>query len=137
MLQAGALKVDLQDQRAWLSGQPVDLGPKPFALLVTLMRSPQRLVTKEDLIETVWEGRFVSEAVLTTAMRDLRRAIGDDARKPTYIATAHGRGYRFLLEVSEGGELGPASEPRPASAPPPAPRSWRRSRAFSALSCRV
>lgn len=103
LLRAGALSVDLQDQRAWLAGRPVDLGPKPLALLVALMRSPQRLMTKEDLIETVWEGRFVSEAVLTTAMRDLRRAIGDDARQPTYIATAHGRGYRFMLEVSEGG----------------------------------
>ncbi|GAM98605.1 adenylate cyclase [alpha proteobacterium U9-1i] len=101
MLRAGALALDLQDQRAWLASHPVDLGPKPFALLVALMQSPQRLVTKEELIETVWEGRFVSEAVLTTAMRDLRRAIGDDARQPTYIATAHGRGYRFMLAVTE------------------------------------
>ena len=122
MLRAGALSVDLQDQRAWLSGQPVDLGPKPFALLVALMRSPQLLVTKEELIDTVWEGRFVSEAVLTTAMRDLRRAIGDDARQPTYIATAHGRGYRFLLAVSEGPET---ASVEPASDVAKAPRALR------------
>lgn len=123
MLCAGALSVDLRDQRAWLAGQPVDLGPKPFALLVALMRSPQMLVTKEELIETVWEGRFVSEAVLTTAMRDLRRAIGDDARQPTYIATAHGRGYRFLLAVSNGAEAEAQAAPTPtASKPPRAPR---------------
>jgi TolB-like protein/DNA-binding winged helix-turn-helix (wHTH) protein len=126
MLQAGALTVDVQDQRAWLAGQPVDVGPKPFALLVALMRSPQRLVTKEDLIETVWEGRFVSEAVLTTAMRDLRRALGDDARQPTYIATAHGRGYRFMLAVSAGAETETA-DARPAALPavPKPPRAAR------------
>jgi TolB-like protein/DNA-binding winged helix-turn-helix (wHTH) protein/Tfp pilus assembly protein PilF len=100
ILRAPPLVVDVDDQSATLDGRPLELGPKPFALLVALMRAPQRLVTKEDLIETVWEGRFVTEAVLTTAMRELRRALGDDARAPTFIGTAHGRGYRFLRPVN-------------------------------------
>lgn len=102
ILQSPPLTVDLADQRAWLDGRPLDLGPKPFALLCALMRSPQRLLTKDDLIEQVWDGRSVSDAVLTTAMRDLRRALGDDARKPFFIETAHGRGYRFLRPVEQG-----------------------------------
>ncbi len=101
VLRAPPLVVDVDDQSATLDGRPLELGPKAFALLVTLMRTPQRLVTKEDLIEAVWEGRFVTEAVLTTAMRELRRALGDDARAPTFIGTAHGRGYRFLRTVNE------------------------------------
>lgn len=100
VLRAPPLSLDIADHRAWLGDRPIELGPKSFALLRVLMEAPQRLVTKDHLIETVWDGRFVSEAVLTTAMRDLRRAIGDDARAPMYIATVHGRGYRFLMPVA-------------------------------------
>lgn len=107
-MQAGPLRVDVADQRAFLNGAALDLGPKPFALLAALMRSPQRLVSKEELFEQVWEGRFVSEAVLTTAVRDLRRALGDDARQPRFIETAHGRGYRFLRALDAPGAAGPS-----------------------------
>lgn len=136
VLKAGRLTLDRDDQRVWLDQQVIDVGPKPFALLLALMLSPQRLVTKEELIETVWEGRFVSEAVLTTAMRDLRRALGDDARQPTFIATAHGRGYRFLLPVTE--DATPASGPSPAPpvdtpSPTPAAKPRPRLSRFSAL----
>ncbi|MEZ5956474.1 MAG: winged helix-turn-helix domain-containing protein [Hyphomonadaceae bacterium] len=99
ILRAGPLVVDPADQRAWLDGSALDLTAKPLALLLALMRAPQRLVSKEELIQQVWDGRFVTEAVLTTAMRDLRRALGDEARSPTFIATVHGRGYRFLKSV--------------------------------------
>ncbi len=99
ILRAGPLAVDPADQRAWLDGAALELTAKPLALLLALMRAPQRLVSKEDLIRQVWDGRFVTEAVLTTAMRDLRRALGDEARSPTFIATVHGRGYRFLKSV--------------------------------------
>jgi|CXWL01.1.fsa_nt_gi TolB-like protein/DNA-binding winged helix-turn-helix (wHTH) protein len=101
VLRAHPLTLDLADQRAWLDDRALDIGPKPFALLHALMQAPQRLVTKDELIESVWNGRFVSETVLTTAMRDLRRALGDDARTPHFIGTVHGRGYRFLLPVQE------------------------------------
>lgn len=99
ILRAGPLAVDPSDQRAWLDGVVLDLTAKPLALLLALMRAPQRLVSKEELIQQVWDGRFVTEAVLTTAMRDLRRALGDEARSPTFIATVHGHGYRFLKSV--------------------------------------
>jgi len=99
VLTASSLRVDLKDERAWIDDAAIKLGPKPFALLVALMRSPERLLTKDALIETVWDGRAVSDAVLTTAMRELRRALSDDARTPTFVETVHGRGYRFLLPV--------------------------------------
>ena len=120
-LRAPPLSVDIQDQRAFIDGNPIELGPKPFALLIALMQGAGKLVTKEELIENVWDGRFVSEAVLTTAMRDLRRALGDDAREPTYIATAHGRGYRFLKPVIAEGAGAPTPAPIALAATPPAP----------------
>ncbi|MEL7283974.1 MAG: winged helix-turn-helix domain-containing protein [Pseudomonadota bacterium] len=97
--QAGALRLDLADERAFLKGKPLSLGHKSFLLLATLMRSPQRMLTKDELIETVWDGRIVSDGVLTTAMRELRRALNDNARQPLFIQTVHGRGYRFLMAV--------------------------------------
>ena len=100
-LRTEALRLDLLDERAWMEEEPLNLSQNPFALLKALMLTPERMVTKDELIETVWEGRAVSDAVLTTAMRDLRKALTDDARAPTFIQTVHGRGYRFLKPVEQ------------------------------------
>lgn len=101
---AGALRLDPADERAFLNGVPLSLGHKSFALLLALMQSPQRLMSKDELIATVWDGRAVSDGVLTTAMRELRSALSDKARDPQFIQTVHGRGYRFLLEVETEGD---------------------------------
>ena len=100
VLEAPPLALDIADERVLVDGTPAALGSKSFLLLKALMEAPEQLITKDALIERVWEGRAVSDAVLTTAMRELRRAIGDDARRPTYIETVHGRGYRFLKPVA-------------------------------------
>lgn len=96
---AGDLRVDVREGRLWRGEVEASLAGKPFAILVELMLAPQQLVTKDDLFARVWEGRAVSEAVLTTAIRQLRQALGDDARAPDFIETVHGRGYRFLRPV--------------------------------------
>ena len=98
-LVAGPLRLDLQDARLSLHGAPVRLGPRAFHLLTVLMQRPEILLTKDELFARVWAGVTVSDAVLTTAMKELRQAIGDNARQPRFIETAHGRGYRFLLPV--------------------------------------
>lgn len=121
ILRAGPLAVDPADQRAWLDGAALDLTAKPLALLLALMRAPQRLVSKEELIQQVWDGRFVTDAVLTTAMRDLRRALGDEARSPTFIATVHGHGYRFLKSVIATRPENPGPEIERASKPTRSP----------------
>ena len=97
----GRLEVDAQDGAARLDGAPLTLGKRAFAVLCVLMDHPMRLVTKADLIEDVWDGLAVSDAVLTTAMRELRQALGDDPRRPVWIKTEHGRGYRFIAPVED------------------------------------
>lgn len=92
------------------------------------MSRPQVLLTKDELFDRVWPGLAVSEAVLTTAVKELRRALGDDARAPRVIETVHGRGYRFLLPVAlaEAPPVAPASAEAVLDAPlspsPPSPR---------------
>ncbi|MEO1013917.1 MAG: winged helix-turn-helix domain-containing protein [Pseudomonadota bacterium] len=97
---AGDLTLDLEDERAFLEGRPMQLSPKPYALLCALMARPQILVTKEALFETVWEGLAIGDAVLTTAVKEVRQALGDAARAPDWIETVHGKGYRFLKPVA-------------------------------------
>ncbi|HEU0311337.1 MAG TPA: winged helix-turn-helix domain-containing protein [Sphingomicrobium sp.] len=101
---AGSLFLDRQDERLWQNGREVRLGGKAWAMLRTLMEKPRTLVTKDELFERVWPGLAVSESVLTTAAKEVRQAIGDDARNPTIIQTVYGRGYRFLVDTVESNE---------------------------------
>lgn len=98
-LVADQLVLDCTDRRAWLDSTKLDLGAKALALLEELMRHPEMLVTKERLFDVGWPDQAVSDAVLTTAIRELRRALGDSARTPEWIETHHGQGYRFLKPV--------------------------------------
>ena len=98
-LVSGPFRLDTVDESLWRHGQLTPLGSKAFALLRAFMQAPQTLLTKDQLIDRVWGDRAVSESVLTTAIKDLRRALGDDARNPTIIRTVHGQGYRFMLPV--------------------------------------
>jgi DNA-binding winged helix-turn-helix (wHTH) protein len=73
-------------------------------LLVFLANTRGRVVAKEELIDAVWDGRFIAETTLTRAVADLRRALGDNQRCPEYIETIPKRGYRLVAAVSRDGE---------------------------------
>ena len=76
--------------------ESVPLRPKPFAVLQHLAERPGRLVTKAELLDAVWTNTAVTDWVLTSAVKELREALGDDAREPRIIETVHRRGYRFI-----------------------------------------
>ena len=101
-LTSGAITLDTRDERLWVDGEAPHIGGKAYSLLLMLMRSPQILVTKDELFEGVWNGLAVSDSVLTTAIKELRQTLGDDARHPRVIETVHRRGYRFMLPVTAG-----------------------------------
>lgn len=79
---------------------PVNIPPKALSMLWVLISRAGQVVTKDELLATVWEGTIVSEDTLTSFMRLLRRALKDRASQPRYIATVHGVGYRFLPPVT-------------------------------------
>lgn len=106
---AGPIWLDRQDERLWRNGREARLGGKALAMLRALMEKPRTLVTKDELFERVWPGLTVSESVLTTAAKEIRQAIGDNARNPTMIQTVYGRGYRFLVDTAPSDELPSAS----------------------------
>jgi DNA-binding winged helix-turn-helix (wHTH) protein len=93
---------------------PVDVEPL-FELLRHLVVNRDRVVTKDELLDTLRGDRFVSESALSSRVKDARRAVDDDGTRQGRIRTIHGRGYRFVGEVAEGaGRVDPeraASEP--------------------------
>jgi DNA-binding winged helix-turn-helix (wHTH) protein/predicted ATPase len=96
----GPFRLDLRDERLWHGDEATPLSPKTFAVLRCLATQAGQLVTKEALLEAGWPNTVVSESILTVAVRTLRRVLGDQARIPRFIATVHGRGYRFIAPVS-------------------------------------
>ncbi|HEX3228777.1 MAG TPA: winged helix-turn-helix domain-containing protein, partial [Pyrinomonadaceae bacterium] len=93
--------LDLANGRLWRGSQPIKLRPKAFAVLDHLIARPGQLVTKDDLLNAVWPGTFVGEAVLKVTIRQIRDALGDDPKTPRFIETAHRRGYRFIGLIDE------------------------------------
>lgn len=93
--------LDLANEQLWRGSQPIKLRPKAFAVLDHLIGRPGQLVTKDDLLNAVWPGTFVSDAVLKVAIRQIRDALGDDPKTPRFIETAHRRGYRFIGLIGE------------------------------------
>ena len=87
------------------------LRPKTFAVLVYLAANPGRLVPKGELLEVVWPATAVTDWVLTSCIRELRDALGDDARQPRVVETVYGRGYRFVAA------MGPATAVMSGGAP--------------------
>jgi Tol biopolymer transport system component/DNA-binding winged helix-turn-helix (wHTH) protein len=82
----------------------IPVEPKAFRVLLYLLRNPHRLVTKDELLDAVWQETSVSENSLTRAVALLRRLLGDDTREPRFIATVPTVGYRFLADVSTSEE---------------------------------
>ena len=75
------------------------LAPKAMDVLVRLAEAAPKPVTREDLITAVWGERYVSDEVLTHAIKELRHALGDSPTKPKYIQTIPKRGYRFQSQI--------------------------------------
>jgi DNA-binding winged helix-turn-helix (wHTH) protein len=96
----GPFRLDRRDERLWRGHEAMPLPPKTFAVLCCLVTQAGQLVTKDALLAAVWPETVVSESVLTVAVRQLRRVLGDQARTPRFIETVHGRGYRFIAPLS-------------------------------------
>jgi DNA-binding response OmpR family regulator len=96
------LEVDLGARRALLAGTELELSRKEFDLLAELIRNAGRVVTREDLMNRVWdENWFGSTKTLDVHMGWLRRKLGDDAADPRFIHTVRGVGFRFSAPEEE------------------------------------
>jgi DNA-binding winged helix-turn-helix (wHTH) protein/predicted ATPase len=97
----GRFRLDLMNECLWEGKRAIALRPKAFAVLKLLAEHPGQLMRKQQVLDAVWPGTFVGDAVLKDSVRQLREALDDDAESPVYIETAHKRGYRFIGTIPE------------------------------------
>jgi TolB-like protein len=81
-------------------GVAVSLEPQVLALLIHLVRNHDRMVSKDEVVEAVWQGQAVSDASISSRIRSARQAVNDDGARQAVIQTVHGRGFRFVAEVT-------------------------------------
>jgi pimeloyl-ACP methyl ester carboxylesterase len=112
----GDFRLDVRNATLERGGVPVPLTPKAFSVLLHLVTHAGQLVTKEEFLDVLWPGVFVGDAALKVCVREIRKTLDDDPQAPTYIQTAHRRGYRFVAPVALADAVAPA--PLPVDAPP-------------------
>jgi eukaryotic-like serine/threonine-protein kinase len=95
----GPFRVDAERELLLRDDQTIPLAPKAFQVLLVLIRSEKRLVTKEELLKRVWPDTFVEEANLSRNVFLLRKALGESPQDRQYVVTVPGRGYRFAEDV--------------------------------------
>ena len=119
-LSFGPFRLDAANARLLRDGKPVAITPKALDVLNYLACRPDRLVTKEELLSAVWPDVIVTDASIKVCVREIRKALDDGARTPTYIETVHRRGYRFIAKVggAEASAREPARPAQPVAVPP-------------------
>src|SRR6266446_4261955 len=120
--QSVPLRLDVANEWVWQGEQCLQLTPKAFAVLRYLLDHPGRVVTKDELLREGWPDTVVSEWVLTSCIRQIRRALGEEAGAPQYIDTVHRRGYRLIGPVQSLASSVQSQNSHPAPSPQhPAP----------------
>jgi DNA-binding winged helix-turn-helix (wHTH) protein len=114
----GSFRLDQDHGYLWRGEERVVLRPKPFDLLVYLVEHAGELVSKEELLEAVWPETAVADSTLSVSVSELRKALGETARAPQYVATVHRRGYRFIAPVTP---VAPPTPPTSSTTPEPPP----------------
>jgi predicted ATPase/DNA-binding winged helix-turn-helix (wHTH) protein len=97
----GAFALDTERYELRQDGEPVDAEPKVLEVLAYLVARRDRVVAKEELVEEVWKGQFVSDSAVSRAIRQVRRALGDTAADSRWVKTVYGRGFAFARQVVE------------------------------------
>jgi hypothetical protein len=102
--------LDTEARQLFRGSREVHLSPKAFELLKVLVESRPRALSKQELLEKVWPGVFVSEASLARGINEIRDAIDDHSRSDGFVQTVHGFGYRFASAGVFGLDAGSGAE---------------------------
>src|SRR3954471_4483651 len=101
--------------RLWSGKREIKLTPTAARALALLIARAGEPVSKDELFRDVWRGTVVGDDALVTCIQELRKALGDDAKKPKYIETRHRRGYRFVAAVDGAAGAGAPTQTAPAT----------------------
>src|SRR5829696_3608020 len=100
VIRFGEMEIDVLHRRVRVDGQDLHLTPLELSLLYLLAANPGRILTRDEILDHLWGGDYAAESnVVYHHIRTLRAKIQDDWRRPRYIATVPGKGYRFVVTV--------------------------------------
>ena len=99
----GDYELDTKSFRLTASGSEIAVEPQVFSLLQFLIENYDRVVSKDEIIEHVWDGRIVSDGTLNSRINSARRAVGDDGKAQAVIKTFPRRGFKFVGDIATGG----------------------------------
>src|ERR1700679_1132448 len=114
-------ELNLAESKLCTGNSTILIQEKPLRLLIALLDSPQRLVTREQLRDRMWDSRTVVnyEQGINVAIKKVRAALGDSAESPRLIETVAKKGYRLLVPVNIVSDVSPVPEEYPPPPPPP------------------
>jgi TolB-like protein len=113
----GSMELDLAKVELRDNGEPRAIEPQVFALIAYLAEHRDRMVSRDELFEKLWEGRIVSDSALASRIKSARRALGDDGRAQAIIKTVHGQGLRFVADVRVQHDRAAAGQPAVGDGP--------------------
>ena len=99
------------------AGTPVAAEPQVLSLLLLLVSNPDRLVSKDEIIEKIWNNRIVSEAAVAARVKSARKALDDNGKQQRFLRTVHGKGFRFVGDVEFVSTAPPSASKRPDDDP--------------------
>lgn len=108
----GAYAIDADRLELTASGKPVAVQPQVFALLLLLIENRERVVSKDEIIDQVWDGRIVSDSTLNARINAARRAVGDTGDAQLVVKTFPRRGFRFVAPVEQADSKRKAQAPK-------------------------
>jgi DNA-binding response OmpR family regulator len=101
VIRFGEMEIDILHRRVRVDGQDLHLTPLELSLLYLLAANPGRILTRDEILDHLWGGDYAAESnVVDRQIRTLRAKLQDDWRRPRYIATVPGKGYRFVVTAN-------------------------------------
>ena len=94
-------RLDVNRRELQRDGVLLNLRPKAFDMLDQLIEHRDRVVSKDELMDQVWPGRYISETTLSSCLKELRKALGDSGKEQNIIKTVHGKGFRFIADLED------------------------------------
>ncbi|MCB1812810.1 MAG: AAA family ATPase, partial [Candidatus Competibacteraceae bacterium] len=94
-------RLDVGRREFYRDGVLSNLRTKSFDMLLLLIEQRDRVVSKNELLEQVWPGRYISETTLSSCLKELRKTLGDNGRQQAVIKTIHGQGFRFIATLQD------------------------------------
>lgn len=90
------LSIDIEDKIIYLDGEKINLTIKEYEILFIFINNPQKILSKKDIYENIWGGMDLDNNTVTVHIKTLREKLHEDIKKPKFIETVWGKGYRFI-----------------------------------------